>query len=327
VSYPLLFDEGFLSIGWRDVAKEFPNIRENENSGDYDFRKKCVDKCYGGYYIRSITSLKNFIHFKKNDLIVVPTGNKDFAVCEVLEDKTYIPSEMEQGIIAKYDLGSSNVDLGFFKKVKILYKGISRYKFADKALTARMKIRQTNSDINSIAKSVDEAIECFKANKPISLYGDLSKEFSEKTLEDILNKLTPEKFEKLVESYFECVGASVVVNPEKNLKNKSGDVDILATFEALRLIICVQAKYHERNTDRWAVDQIRDYYEGLKKEGLNKEDIDDGYSRILWVISACDDFSQEAKDEAEKHKIHLINGIEFARMLLDVGLKAFEIEE
>jgi predicted Mrr-cat superfamily restriction endonuclease len=319
----LLFDEGFLSIGWRDVAKEFPNIRENENSVDPDFRKKCVDKCYGGDYFRSITSLKNFIHFKKNDLIVVPTGNKDFAVCEVLEDKTYIPSEMEQGIIAKYDLGSSNVDLGFFKKVKILDKEISRYKFADKALTARMKMRQTNASIIDIEESIKRAIE----RKPISLYGDLSDECSKEALKNIHKSLDPNKVEKLVASYFKCMGASVEVNPEKNLKNKSGDVDILATFEALRLIICVQAKHHERDSDEWAVKQINEYYEGLKKEDINKEDMDDGYSKILWVISTCDKFNKSAIDEAAKYKVHLINGIEFARMLLDVGLKAFEIEE
>jgi len=160
VSYPLLFDENILSIGWKEIAKKFPNIG-NENISDLKDYGKCMKECYG-VSSRGIVSLKNFIHFKKNDLIVVPTRNRDFAVCKILEDKSYIPSEMKQSIIAKYHLGTSKLDtdLGFFKKVKILIKCMLRNS-VDKALEKRMKMRQTNANINDLEKSIDKIIENF----------------------------------------------------------------------------------------------------------------------------------------------------------------------
>jgi len=259
---------------------------------------------------RSWISLYNFIHFKKNDYVVVPTHDKDFVVCEVLEDKTYIFSEIKRNL--------GDVDLGFFKKVKVLHGFMPRNGFADKRLTARMKIRQTNADIGDIKDSVDEAINRFKGKKPISLYSELSKEFLEQTIKKIHKLSNPDNFEKLIKSYFEHIGASVEI-PPKNSQDKSGDVDILAAFDTLKLIICVQAKFHSGEGDSWAIEQIFDY-----NENLSKEDMDDGYSRILWVISTCEKFNDQAVSEAAKKKVHLIDGKEFARMLLDVGLKVFE---
>jgi len=316
VSYPLLLEDGhenFLSIGWKDVAKKFPNIRDNEDPNLDKLCKEMVKETYNitSNKFKSWKSLYNFICFKKNDYIVVPTRDKDFVVCEVLEDKTYIFSEI------KYNIGDT-VDLGFFKKVKVLPGFIPRNGFADKKLTARMKIRQTNASIDDIKDSVKEAIERFKEKKPISLYGELSEEFLEQTIKKIHKLSNPDNFEKLIESYFKHIGASVVDIPSKNSPNKSGDADIIATFDTLKLIICVQAKLHEGESDSWAIDQIFDY-------SLSKEDMD-GYSRILWVIDACEKFNIQAINEAAKKKVRLIDGKEFAKMLLDVGLKAFDFE-
>jgi HJR/Mrr/RecB family endonuclease len=39
-----------------------------------------------------------------------------------------------------------------------------------------------------------------------------------------------------------------------------------------------------------------------------------------WVISSADDFSDKAKEEAQKNNVILINGSDFSKMILRVGL-------
>ena len=51
---------------------------------------------------------------------------------------------------------------------------------------------------------------------------------------------------------------------------------------------------------------------------------DDGYSHIGWVISTCDDFSEEAKMKAYENNISLINGKTFAEMLIRAGISSLE---
>ena len=54
----------------------------------------------------------------------------------------------------------------------------------------------------------------------------------------------------------------------------------------------------------------------------------DGYTAIPWVISSGTGFSEEAVALAQEKGVRLIDGAEFARMLVDVGIvnidQAFE---
>ncbi|MDO4837434.1 MAG: hypothetical protein Q4B32_03460, partial [Clostridia bacterium] len=46
----------------------------------------------------------------------------------------------------------------------------------------------------------------------------------------------------------------------------------------------------------------------------------DGYTAIPWVISSGTGFSKEAVALAQEKGVRLIDGPEFARMLVDVGI-------
>ena len=50
----------------------------------------------------------------------------------------------------------------------------------------------------------------------------------------------------------------------------------------------------------------------------------DGYIHIGWVISTCDDFFDEAKKLASQNNILLINGKDFAEMLIVAGISSLE---
>ena len=73
----------------------------------------------------------------------------------------------------------------------------------------------------------------------------------------------------------------------------------------------VQAKKHTAETNDWAVTQIKSF---------KKNHLFDRYKTILWVISTCDTFSEEAVRLAAEEEVRLINGEEFAKMIIDVGL-------
>ena len=144
------------------------------------------------------------------------------------------------------------IDLGFFRQVRQVAKDIPRSGYADNALSARLKVRQTNVKINDIRERVEEAIAGWDKKAPINMAGLVRERCADEVLKLITEKLDPARLEELIKWYFERIGASVVI-PAKNESGKESDADIVATFEPIRTIIYIQAKHHVGTTDAWAV--------------------------------------------------------------------------
>ena len=51
----------------------------------------------------------------------------------------------------------------------------------------------------------------------------------------------------------------------------------------------------------------------------------DDYTRIAWVISSAMQFSDKCEELAKKANVRLVNGLEFAKMLLDAGMEEFSL--
>jgi Holliday junction resolvase-like predicted endonuclease len=151
-------------------------------------------------------------------------------------------------------------------------------------------------------------------NKPINLKSILFDKSIDLWLSIIKKELNPDKFEKLILLYFQRVGASNVYIPSKNEANKVGDVDIVAEFEHTKSTICVQVKFHDNETIDWAVKQIRESAE-------SKKYCADNYTTQYWVITSGDSFTEEAKKLASENDIILIDGREFVRMFISVGIQ------
>ena len=324
VSY-LLLERGILSIGWSDFSsEEFINkcFKKWDN-----FEKAFKEK---GWLQKSIYSLWRFLsEMGKGDIVLVP-GYKTFSLFEIIEDRPFSVEKLEinnltdldgkkiikeNNLLYREDNNRTIIDLGFFRKVNPLFTDISRNEYADRVLTSRMKIRLTNADITDLAKSIENAIEAFKSKKPINLHSLIVEETKKNVLKLINEKLNSDKFEKLIKWYFEKLGAQVEI-PPKNKRDKEGDADIIATFEAIRTIIYVQAKYHVGETSEWAIEQINSYK-------TSKEAMDEGYAKIAWVISSGD-FAEECRNKAKSANVILINGDEFANMLIDVGFSKLD---
>lgn len=220
-------------------------------------------------------------------------------------------SKNEEGFL-RYD-EKTYVDLGFYRRIKFtVTERIPRAEYADQALFSRLKIRQTNADISDLKDSIEEAIRRFQAKKPIHLKASIVEETWKTVLQNIHKLQNDMKFEQLVEWYLKSIGGTGVYTPVKNESpTEDGDADRVAFFEKIGVAIMVQAKKHTDQTNSWAVDQIKLF---------KKNHVFDRYKTILWVISTCDSFSEEALNLAEENQVRLINGEEFAKMIIEVGL-------
>lgn len=321
LSYPLL-ENGYLTIGFSDLTDS--ELIEKVLKNDWSFFNNQFQEKWG-HIPRTRHNLWNFLKMEKGDVIIVPSWGT-FFVCEIIDDKPLLIGETFSENLkswgdkkiktnGKYLLSENDdvYDLGFARKVKVLYKNISRDKFADAKLTSRMKIRQTNAQINDLKTSIEKSIENYKENKPIHLHSIIIDKTTSFVLETIKNELNPDKFEKLIKIYFKTIGANEVTIPAKNESNKEGDADIVAVFENIKLIIYIQAKFQKGQISEWATTQILDYK-------TNKESIDDGYNKIAWVITTANTFNENASNLAKQNEVQLINGMEFSKMILNAGI-------
>lgn len=329
VSYPLL-EKGYLSIGFSDLcnAKVFENVAKK---GDMEYLNEACEKAWG-VKLRSRYSLWYFLHeMKKGDYVIVPSWRTFFIVqlsddlpIMITDNNIDLPETDWNGTKLKrkksnfLQLENEDIDIGYLRKVKIIYREIPRSEYADSALTSRMKIRITTANISDLEDNIKKAMSSFKRKEPINLKSGILEKTIDICNEKILDELNPDKYEKLVKWYFKKAGASETEIPSKNSAGKSGDVDVIATFENIRTIIYVQVKFYQGETSEWAIEQIKDFAYS------SKDSFDDDYHRQYWVISSSETFSDESKRLARKNNILLIEGKQFVEMILNVGLDSLE---
>lgn len=321
VSYPLL-ERGYLSIGYSDFSE--PEFIERTRAESWTYFNAAIEDAWGKRPRTRHNLWRFVVEMEVGDWVIVPSWGV-FSIYEITEDVIPI------GQIDAADLKTWNgdavrmhedllvvdehsIDLGFVRKVKPIATDIHRYDYVDSALSSRMKIRNTNANISGLEDSIKKALDAYRANEPINLHSLILRGSRNKVQELIQSDLIPDKFESLIKWYFEQLGASEVTIPAKNESGKEGDADIVAVFEPLKTIYYVQAKHHKHETSGWATEQIRAYVE-------NKEKMDDGYTKVAWVVSSADSFSEEAAKLAKEFSIQLFNGVDLARMILEVGIE------
>jgi len=322
-SYPLL-EKGFLTIGYSDfISSEF---LEKTKSKDWTYFENAFAEEWGSNP-RTRHNLWRFVaEMQVGDWVLVPSWGS-FSIYQIDGEACLINSIDAQGLEAWNNRSltvmpdglhisdqPTPLDLGFFRKVSAIAKEISRYDFADSALTSRMKIRTTNANISDLAENIKNAIEAFRVKRPINLHSQILDASRDAILKLIQGQLNPDKFERLIQWFFESIGATNVVIPSKNESGKEGDADVVATFDHLRTVYCVQAKLHSGETDGWAVQQIKDFT-------AQKDRMVDGYTKIGWVVTSAPKFSVECVELAKEHSIGLFTGADLARMILESGIK------
>jgi len=323
-SYPLL-ENGFLTIGYSDFRD--PGFLARTKAKDWSYFESSFAQTWGSIP-RTRYNLWRFIaEMQTGDTVVVPSWGT-FSVYHIESDATLINEVTAQGlpvwnkgVLTVKDNGlfiaDRPLDIGFFRRVSLLAKDISRYDFANAELTSRMKIRSATANITDLADSLNKAIEAFRNHRPINLHSQILDLSRDQLLRLIQSELNPDKFEALIAWYFKQTGASETAVTSKNAPDKQGDADVVAVFEPLKTIYYVQAKHHKRVTAEWAVQQVNEYKD-------DKDRMDDGYSKIAWVVTSAESFSPECVQLAKEKSVGLFTGPDLARMILEVGIEGLD---
>ena len=342
ISYPLL-DEGYLSIGFSDFLRNesFLETMKDENNGSrWTIFEEENMKIWNGKYRTRYNLWRFLCEFRIGDYVLVPKGSV-FDVYEI-ESKPISIGNAVGSLCENNKLGKINkderyifnekngereiIDLGFAIKVKEVAKGIEKNKYATDRLCKRLKIYQTNANINELSDDVLEVLERFNRKKVINVYGELYDAIEGKMKDIIDNYINDIRFEKMVACYLKSIGADEVKVLSKRIGKEYADGDVRAVFDNINVVIYVQVKHHTGETSNWSVEQIKE----LKKQKI-EEEYDNGYIINTWVISSADKFSETAIIDARNNNVRLINGGEFRRMLINAGLSEvkdeFEIEE
>ncbi len=294
----ILADEKRLTIGFAGVAKS-ADARDALARKDYGAFCAAYTAVYHGDIERLKRGLWRFVtEIDVGDFVVVPRPY-GFFICQVKSD-------------AKVAARGS-LDLGWERDVDIFADCSPREDYAAAGLLSRMKCQQTNLNIQDLAEEVEEALERSTKNMPFDIAGALCKTLRE----ELEEHCSPDGFERKVADYFQTLGAQTAVLA-KNYQDKQGDCDVEAVFPALKLTVSVQCKKYVGTTDDWAVRQINDYAIANKR---NDEGDDDNWTHAYWVVSLADAFTDEAQRLAKEKGVTLINGDEFCRMLLSVGIR------
>lgn len=335
LAHPLL-DRGILTIGFSDFALEDCVVEKIQCDGNSTATLDYLCQKHWEWKSRARYSLKYFVNMKKGDYVVVPL-NGVFSVYEIVDNAARSIKDLDSADIKDWNgtpvsrnenwllINDKNevFDVGFFREVKPVKLGISRSDYADECLNRFLKARQTTLPMSAdLGESVEKAIKNASAGNKITFYPKAISKVKQLLCEALDEINTDDKFEKLVLEYFKCLGANAYIPPKNNPEIENyADSDIVATFEDLKTIYYVQVKKHYKDseTNDWAVQQIDEYRRQKTSESQN----DDGYSKIAWVISTANDFTEQAKNHAIESNIRLINRSEFATMLLNAGLGNF----
>lgn len=324
-SYPLI-EKGYLSIGFSDFSdQEFLDKLMTKEDDAWEYFEQ-TNHIVWGELRRTRYNLWRFLYeFTIDDIVLIPMY-KSFSLYKIIGEPVLSGGldieigEEIRGNGKNLLYKGKSIDIGFLIPVEKLEYGIERSKYADAPLTSRMKMRQTNGNITRLKTSIDNALENARNNTPISLYGEVIEDIQLSLLKNIKNNLQDDKFEKLIKWYFNKIGADIVEIPPKNegFKKDGSDGDIIADFELIKVRVLVQAKYHEGETSEWAIEQISKYSEQHKELG------DGEYTYINWAVTTGDDFSERARRLAEEKNVRLINGMDFAGMLIDAGIDGID---
>lgn len=320
----VLLQQGYLSIGWAYLLPVHPpEDMASEAFGRFVDEQTGWDRRRGG--------LKRFGQMKPGDWVVVPLW-KEISIFEVTAparpvSRLPLPAGCKdsngQPITQKPDgllyRGEQRLDIGFVLPVQPVQLHISKEEYVDRALTSTLKFIGTNHEITTLRPSVEKALEHARKQQPIRIYDHILEQALSVVLNHLHTDLNPDKLERLVRWYMEHIGADYAFIPPKRPKDKQGgeDADVVARFDRLKSIIYVQAKYHQGITSEQAVQQVWQYRDLHAVEG---------YTTAAWVISTADDFSDKAKELAEEKQVLLIDGKEWARMLLDAGFHTLDEE-
>ena len=271
------------------------------------------------------------------DVLIVPKLNfndvndrRSFAVLKCSKKYEFSP------------LGSCGMDFGHVLEFDMKESFCCSYDFDGDTRSVVKLFRAYQRSVNRVwntdfKNSVDKLIEKFRRD-PNSIRGEnmttigalcaktasVKQEFLNKIIKEI-NSWKPNDLEKITEELFVKNGYEKICN--NRYDRKGGDIDIVfSSFQTDTLIGDIFAV--SKNVE---MPEIR--VQLKNKEGIDDNDIegieqlasmDGSEESINILINTTIEYSERAKETAAEKGIILINGIEFAELLLRYGMVGFD---
>lgn len=331
--------KGYLRQGWgiegmdiRDSLEKYTEAWLNTSWTDREPKK----------IKRKYNNIRIMLDIKEGDYIVIPKLCLDidypcrfFTVVECTSRYTFSPLTLENG----------DKDFGHIIGVKPLFS--CRYKLYYESIEISAKFNAYQSAVNNVwnepfINAVKNLIKINAENQiqtdmePKSLVYAVSQGVSEQyrvfteSILGALRHLDPHAFEDIITELFEKNG--YILKRRNDYDKQGGDIDITLSHDNKTLLGCIvgqattvddfeiniQAKKKTGidYEDKKAVEQLI-----TRKTSKNKNNID-----VNVVIDLADEFLKETEELAQKHKIILVNGYQFASLLVQFGM-AGEISE
>lgn len=238
------------------------------------------------------------------DLVVIPHWSNCY-LAEVTGPATYDDLKVED-------------DTAYRRPVRWLNdkQGIPR-RYARAALQSRMKAYQTCVWASDLLSDIHDLCSVAKSGASPSFATDLRLRLQEQALNELHSgRLNSFDFERLVAEILTSLGGREVrIVP----RNEDKGADVIAFFSVARtftFLVAVQAKHYQAEppVEPWVVDQFAD---GMEAEGA-----------LLGWVATSGTFSEaavkrkEELDEARSVKIELVDGQQFATLVVEAGLRS-----
>lgn len=345
VSYRLL-ERHILTIGFNaqdpGLMKKILEYARDDRETYGEFDRIMKDEL--GHTSRNRWYLWYFARMKEDDTVIIPQSGGRYRIARVKtpariiqdlpddkrpasnwNDQRALKMDEKKGLVYADEDKDEAIDLGYFIELKDLRPAFSENKMGFERwklhadLQSAMKFRGTTRELTTRQSHLDNAWDPQWKSLKEKLFGGKNEDFLKN-----LNELTPDEFEDLIQKFLEAIGATeVVINPKNQKKVDAegfSDTDVDAEFEHLQLKVHVQAKRHKIDSlsPSCGVVQIKPY-SGFYKSGNNAQRFEDGLRHVAWVITSAKKFTPDTEKKAQKYDVRLINGEEFAEMLLKVS--------
>lgn len=317
-----LFEDDYISIGYSDlnrVENNYDYVSYYNGFGDKksEILHNDIINIYGkwGHNYK----IERFLNLEIGDIVIVP-DYKCFYITRVTEK----PISFYK-IKNKYT-DKENIDIGVVCKIEKIKNNsgevkAGREKFAKGDLKG--KLRSFGGYYELKKENIEEIIKNFKEDKIIKIEEELKAKTKNIILKTIVENLNSSNIERFIKKLMEKTGAVCEIPPKNDkskTENRIGDVDITCVYEKIKHIIYIQVKYHNGFTGDWGIKQLEDY---------NDNSVAEDYSTSYWLITTGEisDETRKAAMENKNKTIRLIDGLELAEMIMELGIDDLEINE
>jgi predicted Mrr-cat superfamily restriction endonuclease len=240
---------------------------------------------------------------KVGDLVVVPHSSA-FYIAEVAGPAMHDESKAEEDTSYRRNVTWLNNKKSIFRSL------------AKSALVSRMKTQGTCAYATDLLLQIKECLQLAESGARPTFQGDLQSRLIRETLDEIRSgRMDSFGFENLIHNVLMGLGA---VEARVVPRSQDKGADIVATFQvagAFRQILAVQARHWQPDppVGNEVVEQL---IRGIEAESAN-----------LGMIVTSGFISEEASSSAEQYfeekgiKIELVDGEQFAKLIIEHGIK------